>query len=313
MEALSSLWGAAHGWVFQACVAPLAYRFGWTAYLDQAYDATELFLVGVVEVAVIALAFTGLERWRPVEVRQDRAAVRTDVLYTLLHRLGIAPLVFFVVLAPFVDAVDGWLRLHDLLPAQLEEGLPGLATHPLASFVAYLVVLDLVRYWIHRGQHASAAWWALHSLHHSQRSMTVWTDDRNHLLDDLLVDAIVSAVALAIGLPPGQFVILVAATRMLESLSHANARISFGRWGEMLLVSPRFHRLHHALDVEHSGSGGGRNFATLLPIWDRLFGTVDRRSGFPATGISDQLTGRDYGRGFLRQQWLGVRRMFESP
>ena len=28
------------------------------------------------------------------------------------------------------------------------------------------------------------------------------------------------------------------------------------------------------------------------------------------TGIRDQLAGRDYGRGFWAQQWLGLRRLF---
>jgi hypothetical protein len=30
---------------------------------------------------------------------------------------------------------------------------------------------------------------------------------------------------------------------------------------------------------------------------------------FPATGIRDQLHGRDYGDGFWRQQWLGLKRL----
>ena len=35
--------------------------------------------------------------------------------------------------------------------------------------------------------------------------------------------------------------------RLIESWSHANVDMSFGRLGERLLVGPRFHRLHHAL------------------------------------------------------------------
>jgi sterol desaturase/sphingolipid hydroxylase (fatty acid hydroxylase superfamily) len=38
-------------------------------------------------------------------------------------------------------------------------------------------------------------WWRLHSLHHAQRQMTMWSDNRNHLLDDLLRDVIVVVVA----------------------------------------------------------------------------------------------------------------------
>ena len=49
-------------------------------------------------------------------------------------------------------------------------------------------------------------------------------------------------------------------------------------------------------------------------IWDDLFGTSNREAGYPATGIRDQLAhgtdpGRNYGRGFWSQQWLGLLRM----
>jgi sterol desaturase/sphingolipid hydroxylase (fatty acid hydroxylase superfamily) len=47
----------------------------------------------------------------------------------------------------------------------------------------------------------------------------------------------------------------------------------------------------------------------LFPVWDHLFGTASPVREFPATGIRDQLHGRDYGEGFWRQQWLGLKRL----
>ncbi|MER8125087.1 sterol desaturase family protein, partial [Acinetobacter baumannii] len=75
-------------------------------------------------------------------------------------------------------------------------------------------------------------WWALHAVHHSQRRMTMWSDNRNHLLDDLLRDVLIALVARAVGVPPGQFVAVVACTQLIESLSHANVRLQFGWLGE---------------------------------------------------------------------------------
>jgi sterol desaturase/sphingolipid hydroxylase (fatty acid hydroxylase superfamily) len=145
--------------------------------------------------------------------------------------------------------------------------------------------------------------------------MSFWTDDRNHLLDDVLRDAIKAAVALAIGAEPAQFVMLVIATRMLQSLQHANVVWTLGNLGR-LIVSPVFHRRHHAIGVGHEGPSRGCNFAVLFPVWDRLFGTADYRSAIEPTGIRDQLPGadgrvRDYGEGFWAQQWLGLRRMVD--
>jgi sterol desaturase/sphingolipid hydroxylase (fatty acid hydroxylase superfamily) len=187
------------------------------------------------------------------------------------------------------------------------------------------VVLDFFDYWFHRGQHKFRWWWALHSLHHSQQNMNLWSDDRNHLLDDLLRDVYLALIALAIGVAPSQYVLLVSVSRALQSLQHANVRIHFGWLGERLLVSPRFHRTHHAVGIGHESKGrelGGCNFGVLLPVWDLLFRTANFAPGFYGTGVRDQFErtaadgtlrpARDYGRGFWRQQWLGLVRLAES-
>jgi sterol desaturase/sphingolipid hydroxylase (fatty acid hydroxylase superfamily) len=309
VDALTALWVRLQDAVFESVVQPLLYHLGMVTWLEAAFDATEIFLIGAIEIALLAVVLGALEKWRPVEVWRDRRPVRVDMVYTFLVRLGVIPLAFFFLLLPLVSALDGWLRMHDFIPPKLEDAFPALFAHPLASFLAYLVVIDFVMYWLHRAQHAFGFWWALHALHHSQREMTFWTDDRNHLLDTLMIDAALAIVALAVGVAPGQFVAIVALSRALESLAHANVRMSFGRVGEWLLVSPRFHRVHHAIGLGHEGGRFGCNFAVLFPLWDHLFGTARTTRDYPATGIRDQLHGRDYGEGFWRQQWLGFKRL----
>lgn len=303
---------AVHGWIFMTVVEPLLFRFDGAGIMEQAYDGLEFFLLGAVQIALLYAILRPLEAWRPAERWSDRRAVVVDVMYTFLHRLGLFSLVLFFVLDPVFDAVAGALRLEGFSNFNLDDLWPGVTSVPIVAFVLYLVVLDFANYWIHRGQHRFRWWWGLHSLHHSQRQMSLWADDRNHLLDDLLRDALFAALAVVIGVQPGQSVLLLLATRSLETLQHANVRLSFGRVGERLLVSPRFHRRHHAIGDGHEGVYRGCNFAVLFPVWDVLFGSANFAPGFPATGIRDQLDGRDYGRGFWRQQWLGLRRMFSG-
>ena len=303
------LWAQAHAALFESVVQPAVFHLGLVSWLEASFDATEIFMIGAAEVVVLAVVLGALEKWRPVEVWADRRAVRVDVAYTLLVRLGVLPLAIFFLLLPVVDGLDGWLRMHDIIPPKLEDAFPALFDHPVASFLAYLVVIDFVLYWVHRAQHAFGWWWALHALHHSQREMTFWTDDRNHLLDMVITDLVLAVAALLVGVAPGQFVAIVAVTRAVESLSHANVRLAFGRVGERLLVSPRFHRVHHAIGLGHEGARLGCNFAVLFPVWDHLFGTANPVREYPATGIRDQLHGRDYGEGFWRQQWLGLKRL----
>jgi len=295
-------------WVFEGLVQPLLFASGSMGLAEVAFDFTEALVLGAIEVLVLALVLGGLERLAPVEAITDRAAVRTDIVYTLLHRLGGFGLMVFWLFTPLFDALEARLRLLGVSRMNIDQLWPGITDRPVVSFLMYLVVLDVVDYWLHRGQHRVQWWWQLHAVHHSQRQMTFWSDQRNHLLDDLIRDAVLALVAIAVGVAPGQFVALVMASRVLESLQHANLRWRWPGLLEKVLVSPSYHRLHHAIGFGHEGPARGVNFAVLFPIWDILFRTADWRSGFVPTGIRDQLDGRDYGRGFWSQQWRAIER-----
>jgi sterol desaturase/sphingolipid hydroxylase (fatty acid hydroxylase superfamily) len=307
--------GLAQQGLFEHLVQPIMFSAGLAHLLEDGYRATGWLLVGLLQIGVMVTLFRALERWRPVEPVTDRAAVRVDILYTLIHRLGLFRIALFFSIDPLWDALVGELRLAGLPAFSVDALWPGVTDLALVSFLIYLLLFDFVDYWLHRGQHAFRWWWALHALHHSQRQMTLWSDNRNHLLDDLLRDSALVLVALLVGVAPAQFVAIVALTQLLESLSHANVRLAFGPL-ERVFVSPRFHRLHHAIGIGHEshgpGSLGGCNFAVLFPLWDLLFGTARFADPLQATGIRDQLPeegGRDYGRGFWAQQWLGLARM----
>jgi sterol desaturase/sphingolipid hydroxylase (fatty acid hydroxylase superfamily) len=56
-----------------------------------------------------------------------------------------------------------------LTPPRLERLVPGLYDSAFLSFLVYFALYDFAAYWVHRAQHRFAWWWALHSLHHSQR------------------------------------------------------------------------------------------------------------------------------------------------
>ncbi len=311
-DALGSLFGDAQQRLFEGAVQPLMLALDMANLLEQGYRATGWLLVGLIQIALMLTLLRALERWRPVERVTDRAAVRVDILYTLVHRLGLFRVLLFFGVDPLWDALVGALRVHGL-PAWSIDGLvPGVTDIAWVSFLIYLVLFDFVDYALHRGQHAFGWWWQLHALHHSQRQMTMWSDNRNHLLDDVIRDSAFVLVALLVGIAPTQFVAVVAVTQLLESLAHANVRLDFGPL-RRLLVSPRFHRLHHAIGVGHEsrgpGSLGGHNFAVLFPLWDMLFRTARWNDPIEPTGIRDQLEGRDYGRGFWAQQWLGLKRL----
>ena len=192
------------------------------------------------------------------------------------------PLVTFVAFYQVQVWVNGTLADHGWVPPTIERLLPFLVGRPVLAFLVYLLVLDCVDYWRHRLSHRFRWWWRLHALHHAQEQLTFWSDDRNHLLDDLAQYLIFAAVALLIGIPPMQFPLLILLQRLLESLSHANTRLSFGWLGERLLISPRFHRAHHGVLAAGQRSC---NYGAVLPYWDMLFGTADFSREATRTGV----------------------------
>lgn len=294
--------------VFGDIVQPALFALGLMDYWDEAYAGTQTMILGAVEISLLALLVVPLERFAPADAQAKGAAVRTDFFYTLINRLGVLPLVTFLITFPLEGAIESFSHEMGMPRPTLETLVPWLGAHPLAAFIAYLALFDLLGYWVHRAQHRFGWWWDLHAVHHSQQAMTVWTDSRNHFLDDLINAVILALVARAIGTPGNQFIWLVFTGRLVESLSHANVRFGYGPLSR-LIVDPLFHRIHHAVGLGHEGPRRGVNFGVQLPVWDALFGTAHFGRNIAPTGIRDQGEGRDYGRGLLAQQWLALVRL----
>lgn len=328
LDALTDIFDTVHEWFFVHLVQPTLPLLGLIPYTDDAFLGSQWFLIGVLEILTIWAVLRPLERIRPFEPiprsgpeRQTwRHDVRIDILYTLIDRLGILRVGIFLLLGPLWNALFGWLAVHDIGTGQLDQWMapwwPGVTDQALFGFLVYVVLLDAANYWIHRFQHRWTWWWALHAVHHSQRHMTAWSDSRTHMLDIVLVEVLFVLLARLIGVPTDQFVLLAVLFKLSESLAHANLNLSFGRWGQYLWVGPRFHRVHHSIDLgstpQEQHLRFGCNYAVLLPLWDALFGSAQFHRTPGPTGIHDQLPeagGVDYGHGFWRQQTTALARL----
>lgn len=294
----------AAGWLQETLLIPLLYELGLMSWEDISFGWALFAVYGAVQVAITLAVCLPLEKWRPVERWQDNGAVVVDVLYTLLSRVGVLPLFTFVLFYRAQVWVNGVIADQGLVPPTLERVFPFLYGAPILTFILYAIILDFAEYWRHRLSHMFRWWYALHSLHHAQRQMTFWSDDRNHLLDDMIAFVWFGVIALLIGVPPLQFPLLVLVLRFIESLSHANVRLSFGWLGDRLLISPRFHRAHHGIRAAGRKSC---NYGSVLPWWDMMFRTADFTTQYVRTG--DQSGEEALATGsWAQQQMAGLRR-----
>lgn len=298
----------AAGWLQEHAILPALYALNLMQWEEWSYGWALFAVYGAAQVLITFAVCVPLERWRPVENWPDHKAVWVDVAYTLLSRVGFLPLITFVVFTNLQMALNGWLTDQGFVPPTLERLIPGLLGHPVLTFFIYAAILDLAEYWRHRLSHVFDWWYSLHALHHAQRQMTFWSDDRNHLLDDTIGFVWFMVVALLVGVPPLQFPMMVLMLRFLESLSHANARINFGWLGERLLVSPRFHRAHHGMLAAGVRSV---NYGAVLPWWDMIFHTADFSADYVQTGDPTAEEALATG-SYFAQQWTGLRRMVRT-
>ena len=304
---LIDLWVGIQTWLFETLVSPVLFRLNLMEWFESAFNAVEFVMLGVVQILLIGVVMRFFERRWGID-RGAEGLVGVDRVYTVLNKLGIVPLLVFVVAYPVTQEIEHLVRVMGFVPPRLERIIPGLHDSALASFLVYFVLYDFAAYWVHRAQHRFAWWWALHSLHHSQRRVTVWTDDRNHILDDLLVNLVLVVFAQFVGVLPEDFILILIVGRLIESWSHVSIDISFGRVGSRLLVAPRFHRLHHALADAREPHIHDHNFAPVFPVWDMLFGTARFDAEVRPTGVDNAEVDGDNGRGWLGQQARVFRR-----
>lgn len=240
------------------------------------------FMVDVLRLALwlllLAAVFVPLERLfslRPERVW--RAGILTDLAYYFLSSLLPAALLAL----PAALLATG---VHRILPPDWFSAVASLPT--LVQFGLALVVAEFGAYWGHRWCHEVPLLWRFHAIHHSAEHMDWLVNTRAHPLDMVFV-RICALVPLHIfGLAQASagahFAIAWAAVSTFWGFFiHANIR-----WRikpiERLLTTPFFHHWHHTR-VDHIN----RNYATMFPWMDGLFGTLHLPRDWPAAYGTD--------------------------
>jgi sterol desaturase/sphingolipid hydroxylase (fatty acid hydroxylase superfamily) len=171
----------------------------------------------------------------------------------------------------------------------------------LVGWVVCILVLDLVRYGMHRAFHSISYLWRVHEVHHSDPDFDVSTAGRFHPLEVVSTQALYLAVIWLLAPPPLAVFAAELLALVLNLFAHANA--SLPGWAEKLLrvilITPDLHRIHHSEEIGEQS----RNFGQTFPWWDRLFGTylAEPAAGEEGlvTGIKGLQNGRSLGLGFM--------------
>jgi sterol desaturase/sphingolipid hydroxylase (fatty acid hydroxylase superfamily) len=222
----------------------------------------------------LVVATAVCERIWPAEPRPVLARGHVqDACYVALHAIVVIPLMTLLSVgaAALIGGHAGWIELRPT------EHWPGWLLVPVT-----VVAMDAANWLAHYADHRFDSLWRFHALHHSQEELSVLTSFRAHPLMHTtgFLLATIPVVVLMPTRPIAPVVITVYVC--IGTLQHANLRWTFGPVGR-LVVSPAYHRLHHASDTQ------GVNLGVVLTIWDVLAG----RARFPARGDEVGRTGLD--------------------
>jgi sterol desaturase/sphingolipid hydroxylase (fatty acid hydroxylase superfamily) len=243
------LWVAVTGLLRQGSLGTVL-RAGWA-------ELAAPLLVGLV-------VLTGVcERIWPAEPRPVLARGQVqDGCFLALHAIVVIPLMTLLSVgaATLIGGHAPWIELR---PAQ---AWPAWLLVPLT-----IVAMDAANWLAHYADHRFDALWRFHALHHSQEELSVLTSFRAHPL--MHTTGFLLASVPVVVLMPDRAIdpVLITAYVCVGTLQHANLRWTLGPLGRVL-VSPAYHRLHHATDIQDA------NLGVVLTIWDVLSG----RARFPS-------------------------------
>lgn len=214
----------------------------------------ELILLALVPVFLLFVAW---ELWRLR--RQGRLTVydwrdsACCAALGLLHQ-GADKLAWVLVLPLY-----GWIYQHHRLFDFSDSWL---------SFFLLFLGQDFLYYWFHRVSHRVRWLWAAHSVHHSSTKMNFSVAFRQSLMYPVAGMWAFWLPLAWLGFPPQQVVAIVLLNLAYQFFVHTQIVPKLG-WLEYVFNTPSIHRSHHAKNPRYID----HNYAGVLVIWDRWFGT----------------------------------------
>ena len=152
--------------------------------------------------------------------------------------------------------------------------------------IACFFAEDLAYYWFHRIAHERRFFWASHIVHHSSQHYNLTTALRQTWTGTLGLNFIFWLPLLYIGFPPLMVLMFSSISLVYQFWIHTELIDRMGPF-EWIFNTPSHHRVHHATNAKYLDA----NYAGVLIIWDRMFGTFvpEDAKEKPHYGIVSQL------------------------
>ncbi|WP_319460307.1 sterol desaturase family protein [Micromonospora sp. RTP1Z1] len=143
---------------------------------------------------------------------------------------------------------------------------------------------DLAYYWFHRLHHEVRLLWASHVVHHSSVFFNLSTALRQSWTP---MTSLPFWLPLALlGIPPWMIFLQQSVSLLYQFFLHTERITVLPRPIEWIFNTPSHHRVHHGANAEYLD----RNYAGILIIWDRLFGSFEPERATVRYGLTKNIT-----------------------
>jgi sterol desaturase/sphingolipid hydroxylase (fatty acid hydroxylase superfamily) len=182
------------------------------------------------------------------------------------------------------DLAANYLFIRTVYTWLWERGLHAVPDGAWWSLPLAILLQDFLYYWFHRASHRIRWLWASHVTHHSSERLNLSTAFRQSLTYPLSgMWAFWLPLAWA-GFTPDTILLVVGLNLAYQFWVHTEAVGKLG-WLDHVINTPSVHRVHHARNPHYID----RNYAGVLVVWDKLFGTYVEESELPEFGIVEQV------------------------
>lgn len=144
---------------------------------------------------------------------------------------------------------------------------------------------DFSFYLYHRLSHQVRFLWASHIVHHSSKKFTLSAGVRLPWTSIVTGSFLFWAWMPLIGIEPYMIILLKSINSSYQFLLHTETIGKLPKWFEAAFNTPSHHRVHHSSDIEYLD----KNYAGILIIWDKLFGTYKEETFKPKYGLTEDI------------------------
>ena len=141
--------------------------------------------------------------------------------------------------------------------------------HAFPVILLGLLAQDFIYYWKHRAAHLIRWFWSAHVVHHSSEHYNLSTALRQPWNNHFTGHVLLSTPLVIIGFHPILIGFVASLNLLYQFWIHTEAIDKCPKWFEAIFNTPSHHRVHHATNPRYLDS----NFAGILIIWDKIFGT----------------------------------------